>query len=369
MVELGIEQLDPSVLQGRCGIFTNESGLTRRWQRSIDVLKDRLSVVLVGEHGYSGVYAPGENVPDERDEHSGLPVVSLFGNAEGINALAALDTLVIDIQDVGVRCFTYLATIKDLIEKSASTGTHIVVCDRPHLRSALAGFGTAPEEGHASIVAAADLPFTSPLTIAETSRLFGLRAGVTPTIVPMSGYRRSMSFAGMGIPFAAPSPNLPTWQSVLLYPALVLLEGLEVSIGRGTPRPFTTVGSPTFDTWEVITALAKEEIPGLLVRPAMFVPQCDQYAGTRCQGVEFWVQDPGVFDPMKLAMVLLVLLRERYAVTWRTVENCFVVDRLWGSARLRESVDAGMASADLYQHERSLGAKTVHELRQAYLYQ
>jgi|BarGraNGADG00312_1021997.scaffolds.fasta_scaffold38561_2 uncharacterized protein YbbC (DUF1343 family) len=369
MVELGIERLDPSILKGRCGIFTNESGLTHQWQRSVDVLAERLSVILVGEHGYFGVYAPGQDVPDERDSHNGLPIVSLYGNAQGIDILETLDTLVIDIQDVGMRCFTYLATIKDLIEKSASTGTRIVVCDRPHLRSALSEFGAVPEDEHTSIVAPAGLPFVSPLTIAETSRLFAAQAGVTPVIIPMVGYRRSMTFTETSLPFVAPSPNLPSLQSVLLYPALVLLEGLEVSIGRGTPRPFTTIGSPTFDTWEVISALDNEKIPGLLVRSAMFVPRDDQYAGKRCQGIGFWVQDPVVFDPMKLAMVLLVLLRRKCGMIWRNMGDYMVIDRLWGSTRLRESVDAGMAPTDLYQREASLGAKTVCELQQVYLYQ
>jgi uncharacterized protein YbbC (DUF1343 family) len=174
-----------------------------------------------------------------------------------------------------------------------------------------------------------------------------------------------MTFMETGLPFAAPSPNLPSLQSILFYPVVVLLEGLEVSIGRSTPRPFTTIGSPTLDTWEVISVLNNEKIPGLLVRSAMFVPRDDQYAGKRCQAIEFWVQNPAVFDPMKLAMALFVLLRRKCGMIWKNMG----IDRLWRSARLRESVDAGMAPTDLYQSEASLGAKTVCELQQVYLYQ
>lgn len=306
------------------------------------------------EHGFYGVEQDMVASVDGVDSWTGAPIVSLYGDDAASlrpspEAFAGLDLLLIDLQDVGARYYTYAATAVWTAEAALEAGCEVWVLDRPNPLGGEAIEGNLRRPGFESFVGAFALPVRHGLTLGELVRLEARRRGWRSAVevVEVVGWRRADLWPGWGRPWVAPSPNLPTFAAAVLYPGLCLIEATELSEGRGTTRPFQLVGAPGLDPVELADALGEQLHPGVAFTPACFRPQFQKHAGEICAGVQIEVLDPAEVAPYELGVELLALLRERGAgFAWRRAPYEFVAERpaidlLTGSEDLRRALDGG----------------------------
>jgi uncharacterized protein YbbC (DUF1343 family) len=263
--------------------------------------------------------------------------------------LDELQALVFDIQDVGVRFATYVSTLWLVQEAAAEAGLPVVILDRPNPITGERVEGNLVETEFASFVGIHPLPIRHGLTLGELGRVFAVDRGwAQPLVVPMRGWRRGAWFDQTGLPWVLPSPNLPTLESVTLYPGTCLVEGTNLSEGRGTTRPFELIGAPWIDPFRMARELAARGLPGVVFRATWFTPTFSKHQGVCCGGVQIHVLDRAMLRPVALGIHLLHALRSHGPVdfAWREAANgtCFV-DRLLGTDQPRRQLDAG-ASAD-----------------------
>ncbi len=349
-VKVGLETLPtdlPDVLKGaKIGLLAHAASRLPTGEHALSVLQDlSLNVVrLFGpEHGFFGAAGAGEKVADA--VHDGVPLVSLYGvrQAPELEHLRDLDALVFDVQDVGVRAYTYLSTLKACLTRCAEVGVPLVLLDRPNpLGRAVYGAGVTG--GFESFVSAHDVPFVHGLTLGELAtriaRALALSAEVL-NVVRMKNYDGS-SWAETGLPWRAPSPNLPHFRSAQLYPLTVFLEGTPLSEGRGTERPFEQLGAPWLNGGSLSEVL--NELPGLHAEPVRFTPASSKHAGTEVSGVK--LSRTGPFDPLRGALILLSeVRRQNPEFSWLGEKRPFI-DLLAGSDVLRRTVDGDLSGAD-----------------------
>jgi uncharacterized protein YbbC (DUF1343 family) len=305
------------------------------------------------EHGYHGVEQDMVASADGRDPWSGVPIVSLYGEGEESlrprpEAFAGLDLLVVDLQDVGARYYTFAATAVWAAETALAAGCEVWLLDRPNPLGGVAVEGNLPEPGYESFVGAFRLPVRHGLTLGELLRLEARRRRLEPGIEvwTMSGWRREMLWPATGLPWIAPSPNMPSFATALIYPGGCLVEATELSEGRGTTRPFQLAGAPGVDPPALAAALAGRGLPGVDFLPTCFRPQFQKHAGAICGGVELVVTDPGRFRPYRTGIELLAALGGAAPLPWRAAPYEFVSDRpaidlLTGGPRCRLALGRG----------------------------
>jgi uncharacterized protein YbbC (DUF1343 family) len=315
------------------------------------------------EHGVRGDAQYLEAVAGEVDAATGLPVHSLYGRSRDslqprAEVLAGLDVLCFDIQDVGSRYYTYQATMLLAMEAAARAGVAFVVLDRPNPIGGGRVEGPRLRPGFESFCGLHDLAPRHGMTVGELATLFVAERGLDLdlTVIPCQGWRRGQGFGATGRPWVLPSPNMPTPATALVYPGMCLLEGTNLSEGRGTTRPFELFGAPWLEPSRLARALTAERLPGVRFRPASFTPTWDKHAGVRCHGVELHIHDPEAFRPFRtgLACVLQARALEPARFRWRTETYEFVdgipaFDLLCGSSRERTAIESGAALGDLVQ--------------------
>jgi len=352
----------------RVGLVCNPTAVTTSLVHAADLLHaalgPRLALLLGPEHGIRGDAQYLSAVESEpRDPRTGLKVASLYGlTAASLRPspalLLGLDALVFDIQDVGARYYTYQATMLLCMEAAAGAGIGFVVLDRPNPLGGVRVEGPRLRPGFESFCGLHDLAVRHGMTVGELALLFRAERGLSLdlTVVECPGWRRGMGFRDTGLPWVLPSPNMPTPETALVYPGTCLLEGTNVSEGRGTTRPFELLGAPWLDGHRLADDLSRERLPGVGFRPASFVPTWDKHAGMRCYGVELHVRDPVRFRPFRTGLACVVHARrqapERFA--WRTepyefVTDALAIDLLCGSDRERVAIEAGATVGELFR--------------------
>jgi uncharacterized protein YbbC (DUF1343 family) len=322
------------------------------------------------EHGVRGEAQDMIGVGHGRDARTGIPVRSLYGETfESLAPAAAdlrdVDVLVVDLQDVGSRYYTYVWTMALAMGVAAAAGAAVVVLDRPNPLGGLAIEGGPVEPGFESFVGLGSLAVRHGMTAGEIARLVvaGIPWGgprfATPlacdlTVVPMRGWRRAMSFEETGLPWVLPSPNMPTPDTAFVYPGLCLLEATNLSEGRGTTRPFEIVGAPFLDGHRLASTLGDLALPGVRFRPLSFRPMFHKFAGRSCGGVQIHVTDRRAFRPYRTGIALLAAARAQAPddFRWRTEPYEFVadppaIDLLTGSAAVRRAIEAGAQVHDI----------------------
>jgi uncharacterized protein YbbC (DUF1343 family) len=319
----------------------------------------RLAVLFGPEHGLYGQDQDLIGVPDQRDPLWGLPVHSLYGGSfDSLSPtdeqLRGLDALVIDLQDVGSRYYTFQATMLLCLEAASRRKLLTVVLDRPNPLGGEAVEGPALRPGFESFVGLHPIATRHGLTIGELARLYRAERGLSGelVVVPCEGWRRGMDFEATGLPWVLPSPNLPTVETAFVYPGQCLLEGTSLSEGRGTTRPFELCGAPWASARRLAERLGAEALPGVVFRPASFRPTFHKFAGQTCGGVQLHVVDRAAFRPVRTGLAVLAALREQCGerFAWRREPYEFVADRpavdlLFGSDRERLALDAGQPPA------------------------
>jgi uncharacterized protein YbbC (DUF1343 family) len=317
------------------------------------------------EHGFYGVEQDMVASADMRDPWTGAPIRSLYGDdASSLKprpeAFAGLEVLAIDLQDVGSRYYTYAATAVWGAEAALAAGVEVWVLDRPNPLGGEVVEGNLPSTGYESFVGAFRLPVRHGLTLGELVRLESRRRGLGEglEIWEMEGWERRMRWRDTRRPWIAPSPNIPTPETAAVYPGGCLVEGTDLSEGRGTTRPFLLIGAPGVDPPLLVEALEGRGLPGgrtpegrtpgVAFLPCRFRPQFHKHAGELCGGVELVVTDPQTFSPYRCGVELLRAIHDRFGgvFSWRREPYEFVGDRpaidlLAGGPELREAIDSG----------------------------
>lgn len=381
---LGVDHLvrDPGAVGGtRWGLITNCTGVTSGLELSALALQRAgapLAALLSPEHGLRGTVQAGHSEAGRVDPLTGLPMLDTY-RLEGesldraVEALG-IDSLVFDIQDVGVRFYTYVWTMVDCLRSAGRLGMPFTVLDRPNPLSGAVVEGPGLDRGFESFVGRVDVPLRHGMTVGELARLVALRdqrEGLptpTPQVVTMTGWSREMYWGDTGLQWVMPSPNLPTPTSALVYAGNGLFEGTVVSEGRGTTRPFELVGAPWLDE-SFARALDGLDLPGVHFRPAWYQPTFGKFEGQVVGGVQVHVTDRGSYRPVATAVTMMGVARDlrpedfawRPPVGKREGDALPFIDLLWGSDSLRTG-----PHLDLGAH-RSPGVSGARELSTAHL--
>ena len=335
----------------RVGLVTNQTGRARDGVTTIDLLHEARDVQLVGlfspEHGIRGTLEG--RVSSSRDERTGLPIYSLYGDTRRPteDMLAGLDTLVIDLQDIGVRFYTYMTTMAYVMEEAAQRGIAVVVLDRPNPVNGVQIEGPTLDEAAMGFTGYFRMPIRHGLTLGELARLFdGENAiGAELTVVAMDGWRRDAWFDETGLPWVNPSPNMRNMTQAALYPGLGAIEMTNISVGRGTDAPFQQIGAPWIDGVRVAAALNARGLPGVRFYPVSFTPSAGQYAGEACQGVRLIVTDRRSLRPVRVGLEISSVLHRLYGEQYRLDAAATLFGSRDGLARVRAGEDPGDVAA------------------------
>jgi uncharacterized protein YbbC (DUF1343 family) len=315
-VRVGLESLldDPAVLHGRrVGLVVNPSSITPGLEHASVALAGRKGVdvrALFGpEHGIAADAQDLVEVGHSRDRETGLPVFSLYGDTRvpTPEMLGHVDAMVYDVQDVGARYYTFVYTMLYVMEACAREKKRVVVLDRPNPLGGDAVEGNVIDPRYLSFVGLHPLAVRHGMTAGELALLFAEERGIDVDlhVIRMRGWRRAMYWEDTGLPWVLPSPNVPTVDTAVVYPGGCLVEGTNLSEGRGTTKPFELVGAPWLDGHALARDLAKERVPGVGFRAAAFTPTFQKHAGEMCHGVQLHVTDRSRF-PSFLAYLLLI---------------------------------------------------------------
>lgn len=364
-VRTGLDELlaRPRRLAGlRLGLIANPVSMTRDFVPATLAVRHcrglKLRALFGPEHGIWGNAQDLVEIEDVRDPVTGLRVHSLYGKTRvpTREMLEPIDALVFDLQDVGSRYYTFIYTMLHAMEACAIHGKAMVVLDRPNPIGGVAVEGNLLDLQFRSFVGLHPLPPRHGLTAGELALLFEDECGLKLDlrVIRMRGWRREMSFEETGLPWVLPSPNMPTVDTAYVYPGGCLIEGTNLSEGRGTTRPFELVGAPWLDPWKLGEAMDKEKLPGVRFRPTFFTPTFQKHAGRLCGGLQVHVTDRRVFQPYLTYLLLIHHARRldpaRFA--WRDppYEYEYVkrpIDILCGTDRIRLGIEEGLSPRKL----------------------
>ncbi len=345
-VRLGVEYFwGRSELKSlRFGMLTNALATTSELSPSVDALLAvgfRILALFVPEHGFYGAALAGEKIASSYDEKLGVPVFSLYGETLKPRSdwLEGLDALLVDLPDVGCRFYTYAWTMSYLIEAAAETNLPVFVLDRPNPINGVQVEGKCQREIVGSLVGRFPIPIRHGMTLGELAiwlqRHFFTSAKVE--VIKCEGWKRAMWWDETGLPWVSPSPAMATLDTAIVYCGTCLVEGTNLSEGRGTSHPFEWIGAPFADEEEVADLLNSLGLAGVKFRPIRFVPATSKHAGEVCKGVQVHVTERNKFSPVRTGLCVIAAFKQLYRqnFTWR--EATF--DRLMGTKLVREAMD------------------------------
>ncbi|HEV8399304.1 MAG TPA: DUF1343 domain-containing protein [Gemmatimonadales bacterium] len=344
----------------RLGLLTNHTGIDRQGRRDVDVLLangQQPRALFSPEHGFRGAEdRPG--LPDGVDSATGLPIYSLYGGSRAAAraALDSIDVLLVDLQDIGARYYTYIATATSLMRDAAQAGKRVVVLDRPDPiggRDVQGNVRDLPANPDSVLVGFLPVPMRHGMTFGELARMANDVLGINAdlVVVPAAGWKRTMLFDKTGLPWVKPSPNMPDLESALHYPGICLFEGTNVSVGRGTAFAFQVIGAPWLDADAVLSRLMQPgdwrqsrgwALAGVEVTKVVFTPRQPtdgKYDGEELWGLRVHVTDAKAYDPTRLAVALLVAIRASHPRDLKINERRF--DGLAAGPSLRQAIEAG----------------------------
>ena len=355
----------------RIGLLTNQTGVDAEGRRTIDVLAHadgiEFKTLFSPEHGIRGA-EDTENIGNATDTQTGLPVISLYGATDAqrrppLDAMRSLDAVVVDLQDAGVRFYTYETVMGYFLEAAAKTGTDIVVLDRPNPVSGALVQGPLSDEGAESYVHYMPLPVRHGMTMGELARYFNRERKLHAplTVVAMQGWQRGDWYDSTGLMWVNPSPNLRDLEEATLYPVLGLVETTNISVGRGTDTPFEIFGAPWIDGRKLAQYLNKRFLPGVRFLPVDFTPEKPYpYAEQLCHGVRMLVIDRNVLDSPELGIEIASALHKLYPQEYKLeridtlLANHHVLEQLMSGVDPSRIADEWRASLDAFEAKRKL---------------
>jgi len=360
LIQLGSERLfASSAVDGkRVGVVCNPASVDHEFAHIVDRMASRprisLAAIFGPQHGFhSDLQENMIETAHGRDERRRTPVYSLYSDTREPTAdmLREIEVLVIDLQDVGTRIYTYIYTMSYCLQAARRHGVKVIVCDRPNPVGGVAVEGPMLAGGYESFVGLYPIPMRHGMTIGELARLFNEHFGIGADleVVEMGGWRREMYHDDSGAPWVMPSPNMPTLDTAIVYPGTVLIEGTNLSEGRGTTRPFELAGAPGIVPEQLAEELRRRPLPGVFFRPAVFEPTFHKHARQTCGGCQIHVLDRQTFRPVLTGVALLAALRaaDRAAFRWRDPPYEYEpeklpIDILAGTSETRQQIEAGV---------------------------
>ncbi len=357
---LGLERCvieRPEILDGaRFGLLMNRASVDRELRFACDVLSEaypgQQAALFTPQHGLWGD-AQANMIETDHGRHSRLnvPIYSLYSATRTPTAemLADLDCLVIDLQDVGTRVYTFVWTMLECLKACAAADVSVLVLDRPNPIGGCIVEGPLLDLAFRSFVGGASIPMRHGLTIGELARLLNEEQaiGAALDVVPLSNWLPEQTFASLGRAWIPPSPNLPRIESALVYPGQVLLEGTNLSEGRGTTTPFEVTGAPFIDAESLCNDLTARQLPGVHFLPLIFRPTFDKWAGQSCEGISIHVTDPETYRPYRTTLALLAAVQRRWPRHFEWLDPPYEyetekppIDIISGSSSLRLSLNA-----------------------------
>lgn len=336
------------------GVTANHAAVTSDLVHIADALQRagvRVGALFGPEHGARGDIADGVSVEDFVDERLGVPVYSLYGRVRRPTAemLKGIDVMLVDVQDVGARFYTFVHTMAEVMKGCGEHGTPVWVLDRPNPITGRSPEGPVLEPEFASFVGLFGVPVRHGLTAGELALLFAGRFGISCDlrVVKMSGWNREMYYDATGLPWVMPSPNMPSLDTAVVYPGTCLLEGTNVSEGRGTTRPFEVVGAPWVDAGGLRDRVLEYALPGVAFREAYFSPCDSKFRGESCSGLQVYVTSREEFRPVLTGVAIVSAFHDLYpnefAFRPPAEHGRRFFDLLAGTARVRESIESGLS--------------------------
>ena len=352
----------------RVGLITNQTGIDRNRRSTIDLLAHAPGVKLVAlfspEHGIRGTF--DERVSSTTDEATGLPVHSLYGETERPTdaMLAGLDALVFDLQDAGLRFYTYITTMGYAMEAAATHHIAFYVLDRPDPLGGERVEGPVLDRDRTNFVGYFPMPVRMAMTLGEMAQMFKAenKIGCDLHIIRMKNWQRRMWFSDTGLPWVSPSPNLRSPEAGILYPGLEILQAGGISVGRGTTRPFELLGAPWIHGEELAAYLNRRAIPGVRFEPEKFTPDSGLHRGELCEGVRIALTDRNLLQPLRMGIEIASALGKLYPGRFETAKMIFLV----GNAEtVKQLSDGKNPTAIVASWNKDLEA--FHKVRAKYL--
>lgn len=375
-LDLFLEKEYKKYIGKRIGLITNMTGVNKELVASIDLFHEHPQINLTAlyspEHGIRGDAKEGEKIGSEIDPHTGLPVHSLYGETRKPteDMLADVDVLVFDLQDIGSRYYTYIYTMANVMEACAEHGKEMLVLDRPNPISGVKVEGNLVEKDFRSFVGMFPIPNRHGMTVGELALLFNQEFGLACDLklVKMEGWQRVDYFDDSDLHWISPSPNTTDLDMMILYPGTCLVEGTNISEGRGTVRPFEYIGAPFINGHLLAKEFNALKLPGVLARPTSFRPTYQKYSGEICGGIQLHVTDREKLNSFEAGVLLLELIIKIYPEDFRFNKHesgRYFFDLLAGTSSLREKLQEGKASHFLENSRQD--AKGFLETRKEYL--
>lgn len=360
-VQLGIEKLltSPPCWLGekRIGLLTNQASVDSTLHNTVDLLVQSypktIKALFGPQHGFRG--EKQDNMVESHDfihPRFNLPVFSLYGTSRvpTKEMLELIDILVIDLQDIGTRVYTFITTLAYCLRAAQEHGKKVVVLDRPNPIGGTAVEGNLLKEQLRSFVGVYPLPMRHGLTIGEAAGIFNTqhRIGCDLEVIPMEGWKRTMYFQETGLHWIPPSPNMPSFTTALVYPGQVILEGTNLSEGRGTTTPFEILGAPFIDPFRLHYNLAGKDLPGIHLREVFFQPTFHKWQGEVCGGLQIHITDPDSYKPYVTSLTIIQEIHSLYPrdFSWRNPpyeyeEEKMPIDLISGDDSIREAIEQG----------------------------
>lgn len=386
MIKIGLELLLESKLAlldgARVGLIVNPASIDSRFRHAADLFHQHPQINLTAlfgpQHGIRG--ETQDNMIEWqsfRDKRSGLPAYSLYGETRKPtpHMLGDVDVLVFDIQDVGTRVYTFVYTMALAMEAARDIGKRFVVLDRPNPINGVQLEGNILDPEFKSFVGMFPIPMRHGMTIGELALMFNREFGIgcDLEVVRMEGWNRNMWLEDIGLRWVLPSPNIPTVDTAIVYPGAVMIEGTNISEGRGTTRPFEIIGAPFIDPEALTDVLTNSNLPGVVFRSIHFQPTFHKFADELCGGIQIHVTDRNVFKPVITGVAVISAIRELYPdhFEWKQPPYEYVYDKLPfdvinGSSRLREQIESNIALSKIEESWRD-GLSKFSQRRQSYL--
>lgn len=360
----------------RVGIITNHTAYNSRGEYIIDVFRKMDNVEVAAffspEHGLYGTENDGKQIESMTEPNYNIPVYSLYGKTlkPTREMLENIDVLVFDIQYIGARFYTYIYTMSLAMEAAAECGKRFIVLDRPNPINGLRVEGNILKPQFASFVGLYPIPIRHGMTAGELARMFNeqgwLKDGVKADleVIPMKGWRRSMWYDRTGLKFIKPSPNMVSLETATVYPGLCLLEGTNVSEGRGTPLPFIQFGAPWIDSEHLAAELNKLNLHGIRFQPASFTPVSSKYKNQQCKGVKIIITDRDLLESYWSGILIVDKIYQMYTGDFQWKASHF--DRLCGTSAIREAI-VNQSSLEELRKSWQAESKSFLQIRRKYL--
>jgi uncharacterized protein YbbC (DUF1343 family) len=364
----------------RVGLVSHPAAVLPDFTHCLDALMTRrveITALFGPEHVFRASAADGAAVGNEKDQRTGLPIFSLYGETREPDKtmLDLVDVLLFDMQDVGVRFYTYLSTLFYILKATGKSGIPLIVLDRPNPINGMDLEGWSLDPGLESFVGIVSIPIRHGMTLGELALWMNQTCELNARlrVIAMQGWKRWMWFDQTSLPWVSTSPGIPQFITTLVYPGTCLIEGTNLSEGRGTSQPFEICGAPWLDAHALADRLNSQQLPGVRFRPLQFIPSTSKHAGQACMGVQLHITDRYQFKPVQAGVSLLAACREEDPHSFEILPSSWEgrpphLDLLAGTTRLREGLLGGSSPDEMLATSVSFLAQFAESRRSCLLY-